>query len=171
MRGTRIYGVFLGVLLAGCNPANTTVKTDPGKASPLHLVFTPGPHVLVYRTTTDLADKVPVILTDDGSSLVSYPDPDDVRNAAARPTPLHQGYLLDNRGIGLNVAFLSMTYADYSALPSVPSEVELMNLIADKHPLKELCDCGSRAAFTDVPAQLDSLIDEGRLRTLCKVLK
>ena len=63
------------------------------------------------------------------------------------PTPLDNGYWLDNRGISSDVAFLSYTYEEYSALPQAPSMQEMLDRIVDKDPLTVIVDCGRRADY------------------------
>ena len=81
-----------------------------------------GPPVYIYKTRNDYYDKVPVTLSDDQSGIVSYPDIRDVYKGGepAYPTKLEGGFLLDNRGIDQNTAFLSVTYEEYAALPKTP---------------------------------------------------
>lgn len=174
MRTARIPAMMLGFQLIACHCAKPATEDASAQASPyVRPVFVTGPPLMVYRTRADLADKVPVILTADGSSIASYPDPRDLQGASGppRPTTLHKGYLLDNRGINGHVAFLKMTYAEYAALKEAPSAQDLMGLIIDKDPLVELCDCGDKQAFSNKVEQLDRLIDDGKLRTICKVIK
>ena len=87
------------------------------------------------------------------------------------PTPLKNGYLIDNKGIFPNVAFLNLTYDDYAKLKDVPSLEKLYALIIDKDPLIELCDCGKRNSFDDIIKQLNQLIEENKLSTKCKKFK
>ncbi len=128
--------VVCGLLLA-CNSAKK-------QAAAIQIEFGAKP-TIVYKTTQDYARYVPVILSADGSEIVSYPGPSDVffRDTLAYPTPLERGYLLDNRGIGPNVAFLDITYEAYSRLEKGLSADELMAHIQDKAPLVECYDCGS----------------------------
>ncbi len=170
----RIALVATVLQLAACHSAKTTAPVEAmGDAAYVQPLFVTGPQVLVYKTRTDLADKVPIILSADGSSVVSYPAPNDVKgpNGLATPTALHKDYLLDNRGIGENVAFISLSYSDYAALSEAPSPDTLLAMVIDKAPLTELCDCGTRKAFTDLTGQLDQLIDAGKLRSVCKVIR
>lgn len=129
--------------------------------------------VLVYRTATDLRDRVPVLLSDDGASIVSFPDPADLRTAGGLPVPtdLGKGWLLDNRGIGPNVAFLRLTYTEYGALETPPSLTELEAAITARDPLVELCDCGRRSDYTDVVKELRALVVKDALLTRCKKVK
>lgn len=86
------------------------------------------PNAVVYQTNGDYADNVPVSLNEEGTALVSYPDPHDI-SAKSRPIELADGWLLDRRGITPTSAFLSYTYKEYAALPSCPSPEELMSRI------------------------------------------
>ena len=84
---------------------------------------------------------------------------------------LEKGYLLDNRGVGENVAFLKMTYEEYSKLENAPSLKELYLLILDKDPLLELCNCGNSKVFSDKVNQLNKVIKADNLRTTCRTIK
>ena len=164
------YFLFFLVLGFGC-------KSKQIQSVDQSIVFTPdhtqGPPAIVYRAKKQYADLVPVILSDDKSRIVSYTSPDDLRQMKNQPLPtmLNEGYFLDNRGININVAFIDIKYADYLQLEKLPSLQEMYALIIDKDPLDELCDCGSRKAFTEITSQLNHLIDSEQLRKVCKVVK
>ena len=104
------------------------------------------PHALVYKTKKDYSKNVPVTMNEDKTTIVSYPAPTDIffNGTFAYPTPLENGYLLDNRGIGPNVAFLDYTYQEYSELKQVPDMKTLIKRIIDRDPFMELWDCGTR---------------------------
>ena len=131
------------------------------------------PHVVIYKTTKDYTQNVPVTLSEDKSQIISYPHPTDlfIGEKLALPAQLHNGYLLDNRGIGKNVAFLKFTYAEYSKFREVPTLEELYKNIIDKNPLTELWDCGKKANFTDLEEQLNEWIDKNLLTEKCKQIK
>ena len=135
--------------------------------------FKVGQPVLVYKTKADYNNFVPVILSDDKTSIVSYPHPQDLITGSGYPLPviLNKGYLLDKRGIGKNVAFIKMTYEDYAKLDNAPSLKTLYELIIDKDPLTELCNCGVKSAFTDQTKQINQLIENNTLRTICKTIR
>jgi hypothetical protein len=156
---------ILAVAFAACMGKNNIAFTPDFE--------TPAPPALVYKTKADYANRVPVLLSEDKTEIIAYPHPADLRvgEAFLMPTTLEEGYLLDNKGIGANVAFLSYTYEEYSKLPETPALKELYNKILDKDPLTELCNCGSKKALTDPEKQLNSLVKEGKLRTVCKVVK
>lgn len=109
------------------------------------------PHVIIYKTARNCDNLVPITLSDDGSRIVSYPDPSDLRigGQLATPTRLTNGYLLDNRGISRHVAFLSYTYEEYAAMKQAPSMEQLLAHIVDRDPLTEYIDCGPRSGFSD----------------------
>lgn len=168
----RIALLTLLVAAVGCKSSDTMQQNNekapasvPGRA--------PGPHALVYKTKGDYQNLVPVLLSDDKTEIVSYPHPKDLVAGGnlLLPTALNGGYMLDNRGIGKNVAFLRLTYPEYAALPSVPTLKELYGYILDKDPLEELCDCGNKSAFADIRKQLNELINKGTMRSTCTTIK
>jgi len=101
-----------------------------------------------------------VILTPDKSSIASYPGIRDVTsgNGFLYPTLLANGYLLDNRGIGPDVAFISYTYEEYSKLTETPDTRELYKLIVDKEPLLEMYNCGNKNQYNELVKTLNDII-------------
>lgn len=126
--------------------------------------------VVIYKTTKDYRNNMPVTLSDDKTTIVSYPHPSDLvlSEGLALPAPLHNGYLLDNRGINKHVAFLKYTYAEYAKLKEAPTLQELQRSIIDKDPLTELWDCGPKANYTNLQEQLNQWIDKNTLAEKCK---
>ncbi len=131
------------------------------------------PHLLVYKTKKNYNKNVPVILSEDKKHIISYPAPSDLKvdNKYAVPTKLKRGYLLDNRGIGLNVAFIKLTYAQYAKLAQAPDPDVLYNMIIDKDPLTELIDCGNKYDMKDPVNEINAKIKKGELRKDYKVIK
>jgi hypothetical protein len=126
----------------------------------------PGPAAIVYKTRANYDNLVPVTLSDDRHSIVAYAHPRDLVYADGRlrtPTPLRDGYLLDNRGITRNVAFLDMSYEDYARMSEAPSIAELNRHIIDRDPLVDYCNCGARVSFSDEIAELNVVIESGQL--------
>jgi hypothetical protein len=115
---------------------------------------------------------VPVMMSADKSKIESYPDIRDIyyEGKFALPTLLENGYLLDNRGIGPQVAFLWYTYEDYSKLSHTPTVEDLMTGLQDRDPLVEMYQCGQRSQYTNIEQELNDLIKSGKLST-CKKLK
>jgi hypothetical protein len=131
------------------------------------------PNLLIYKTRGDYSNFVPVILSTGKNRIVSYPDPSDlVKNGIIqKPIALHGGYWLDRRGINKNVAFLKITYEEYSKAKQAPLVAEMLKQILDKEPLLELYDCGSYILTDGLVLKIDSWIDSGKLGTECKILK
>jgi hypothetical protein len=144
-------------------------ETDKDKVI---LNFKDGPQTVIYKTKKDYKKFVPITLSDDKSKITSYPHPKDIfyKGELAYPTELKNGYLLDNRGINNNVAFLNITYEDYSKLEKVPLLEELYKMILDKDPLSEIYNCGNRYTFKNEISDLNKLIENNGLKE-CKCLK
>lgn len=176
-----IHATLCAVLMFGaCNGGKNTASTpvpEPASAPTPVSVSAPMAEatapVVIYRTKQDHASHVPVTLSEDRTSIVAYPHPKDLRTAGelATPTDLGDGYLLDNRGIGLQVAFLSMDYAPYAALEQAPSLQELDAMIVERDPLESMYTCGPRSNYGDVAVEMSALVKSGSLLKRCKQLK
>jgi hypothetical protein len=164
-----LYSLSL-LILSSCHTGSKTSVSDKGMG--LSPDFrNPGPPTMVYKTRKNYNDKVAIILSPDKSEIISYPDPADIDMSKVLPAPLANGFLLDNRGIDPNVAFLKMTYAEYAKLPKAPSKEELYKMIIDKNPIKEMCNCGNRKSIDDPVSQINYLITHRELESTCKQLK
>ncbi len=82
------------------------------------------PRAVIYKTSGDFIDNVPVQLAADGS-VASYPSPADVSPERSTPLRLADGFLLDRRGISASSVFTSYTYARYARLEKAPEAGEL----------------------------------------------
>ena len=133
--------------------------------------FSAGPTTFLYKTKGDFNKLVPVVLSDDKAKIISYPHPRDVyyKGELAYPTVLEDGYLLDNRGISLNVAFLKVTYEDYSKLEKSPTVDELLELVIDNDPLTVLYNCGNRNQYKDDVTELNNIISSKHLDKCKKI--
>lgn len=146
----RILILVAGLTIQGCKCKEKTSVSEEIVIEKFQTKETAGvnalPRAMVYKTKKDYSKNVPVTLNEDKTAILSYPAPTDIfyNNAFAYPTPLDNGYLLDNRGIGPNVAFLDYTYQEYSKLKQVPEMKILYKKIIDNNPLLELWDCGTR---------------------------
>ena len=125
-----------------------------------------GPLVFIYKTNGDYYYNVPVTMNEERTQITSYPAPVDLSYGGGLrlPTRLVDGYLLDNKGIGPNVAFLSYTYEEYSKMKTAPSMEELMSHIIAKHPLTVWHQCGYRSDYTNLVPQLNQLIEKEYLQ-------
>jgi hypothetical protein len=162
---------ILVLLNISCSPKKEVVQNSREKLLKQSLIFEPP--VLVYKTKRNYNNLVPILLSDDGKTIISYPQPKDliVGSSFTLPTILNDGYLIDNRGIGRNVAFLSISYEEYSRFKNAPSIEEIYKLIIDKEPLLELCNCGTKTNFTNSEKELNYMISNNKLKTICKLIK
>jgi hypothetical protein len=130
-----------------------------------------GPPVIVYQTKADFFDKVPVTLSQDKSEVISYPGVKDIffNGEFSYPTKLNNGYLLDNRGIDPNSAFLNLSYEEYSKLQTYPTKSELYSLILEKDPFTEMYNCGNKYKYKDLVQELNAMIDNEKLATQKKL--
>ena len=148
--------ILMSAIISSCCTANKAGQTQTSQNNTM-----PGPKAIIYQTTKDYSKLVPIILSEDKKSIVSYPDVKDVfyDGKLAYPTQLHNGYLLDNRGINENVAFLKLTYEEYSKLAKTPAPKQLMKMVTDNQPITRMYSCGVRSSFKDVEQELNSKID------------
>lgn len=166
IRSTLHISVLLAIaLMSACITSKKTSHVNPVQPTPVTAVtvVTATPEVIIYQTTRNYSEFVPVILSDDKKKIESYPDVKDIyyKGKLAYPTPLHRGYWLDNRGISKNVAFTKLTYEAYSKLPVTPSAENLMTMITDSKPIKRMYSCGKRSSFKDLVSDLNAKIDKG----------
>jgi len=130
------------------------------------------PSVIIYKTKADYSKNVPLTLSDDKSKILNYPGVKDVyyKGALAYPTHLVKGYLLDNRGVNINTAFLSLTYEEYSKLNTTPAPDDLYKMIIDKEPFKEMYNLGNRYGFKDEVNEINELIEHHKLKEFKKLI-
>jgi hypothetical protein len=175
MRKRSTLKLFPGYLLMGLIFISCSHHVSPSGSASVSEKGTVGvtsPPCVIYHTREDYSMYVPVILSADKSKIESYPDIKDIyfNGKLSVPSLLADGFLLDNRGIGLQVAFLSYTYEEYSRLSSTPPATDLMSLLLDKNPLDEMYQCGKRSQYNNIEQELNVLITSGKLNT-CKKLK
>jgi S-methylmethionine-dependent homocysteine/selenocysteine methylase len=132
---------------------------------------TAGPPVLIYKTKQDYFQNVPVVLNEDKTSVVSFPAISDLmrNNAFTYPTLLENEFLLDNRGIAKNTAFITLTYEEYSRLEKTPTVDEILKLILDNDPFVVLYNCGSRYNYDDILSELNLKITTNKLNEFKKL--
>ncbi|RYD81834.1 MAG: hypothetical protein EOP53_05355 [Sphingobacteriales bacterium] len=152
---------------------DTTVKEPVRVIAEKKLDFSAGPPTIVYRTKDDYRRNVAITLSDDKTKVTGFPHPNDVfyKSLLAYPYPLRGEYLLDNRGINKNTAFISMNYEQYSKLPEPPKPEELFEMIIDKEPFVEMCNCGNRNQFRNEITELNALIADSTLTKKCIKIK
>ena len=180
MKAEIIVILAAALALQACHSTKTTQGTADGNAMPeidatskYHPTILSGtvakqPKAIVYRTSVPCSDLVPVQLSADGTSLISYPAPGDISEARSTPLQLDGGWWLDRRGIGPGTAFTTYTYADYAALQAPPSESDLMAAIIPDARVTEMVEMPFPYS-PDCAAQCNELIASGLPG--CKIMK
>jgi len=168
------------ILFAACHSAKvaTAKKTDTNTSvvAPKVAKVT-GPPMIIYKTIGNYNDFVPVTLSEDGNSIVSYPAPSDLKvgEELMQPTPLKDGFLIDNRGINEHTAFTNIPYTEYAGMKEAPKLEELMNRIVDKHPFQLMFVCGVKSSYGSSSQELiikaNQMIDNGTIYQACKCSK
>lgn len=154
------------MILSGC--ASKKPVNAPQEAESAMVVSAPSvasnavralPKAVIYKTRKDYSNLVPITLDASKTKILSYPAPTDLANA--RPTQLTGGYLLDNRGIGVNSVFTKYTYDEYSALPSAPSTDELLASIVDYDPFEAIYVTDAPRSSSNGTDYYNNLINSG----------
>ncbi len=164
--------IFLATGLISCS--NSKVNNSKQLESKNEEVATntmAGPKIIIYKTKADYHNNVPVTLSDNKSEIISYPDIKDIfyKGELAYPTKLNDNFLLDNRGIDENVAFLNYTYERYSKLDKTPTIDILFADILDNDPITEMYNCGSKYDYKDMVIELNDAIDNNKFDSFQKL--
>lgn len=157
---------IISILLIGCKGGEKVAKNEISGEDLVR--YNSQARAIIYKTNGDFYNKVPVIMNEERTEIVSYPAPSDLLldGKPVYPAKLKKDFLLDNRGINERVAFLSFSYEEYSKMESAPEMSVLMTSILEKYPLTEMYDCGKRAEYKDLILDINVLIDRGL--TNCK---
>lgn len=129
---TIFFPIVIAVMLMACSSNKSQVRpVDKSSSQPVSVFSRSSrpnkalPKAVIYRTNGDYIDNVAVNLNSQRTALISFPAPTDITSHST-PVELGDGWLFDRRGgIGINSAFLSYTYSQYSALKSTPSSLQL----------------------------------------------
>lgn len=161
--------LFILLILVGCSAENKIMSNNSNINEEIKQISSISPQLIIYKTRKNYNNLIPVLLSDDKTQIISYPHPKDIKigDELQFPTLLNKEYLIDNRGITRNVAFLKITYDEYSKLENVPSLEYLYSMIVDKNPLIEYYNCGLRSEYKDKIQLLNQMIDNGELKARC----
>lgn len=178
MRSKSIHLTLLiaAIVVLGCNSQKNNSKSSLAGTKKRHNeLIVQGKkalaRIIIYKTKNDYTKFVPVIMNAKKTKIIAYPSPFDVyyKGKLAYPTKLKNGYLLDNRGITKNVAFLSITYEEYVKLDHVDIAF-LQKKILDKNPLTFIAICNSRRV-TETLSEYNHLINSGFKNCTCYELE
>ena len=127
--------------------------------------------VIIFKTKSDFYYNVPIIISDNKNEIISYPHPSDltIEKKLRLPIKLINGFLLDNRGISKNIAFIKLTYEDYSKLNQPPSLLDLKEMILDDDPILEIYDCGFFSDYDDLVKDLNTIISQNEFHKFMKI--
>ena len=139
-----IVFMLLAVAAISCKTSSSAIESGEGTSfrSQPKMVGTAAAlaPMIIYKTTGNYDNLVPVTMDETKTRITSYPAPGDLyyRGVLAMPQSLMEGYLLDRRGISANTVFTDYTYQEYAAMDKTPSIEELMSHIKYKDPFVEL---------------------------------
>lgn len=154
MKATLIALIIASAMLSACKSSSISPTTSGNAIAVAAL-----PQAQIYRTSTDVDALVPVQVNPVDGSLVSFPAPSDI-TGAQMPVVLHDGWLLDRRGISPNTRFLTYTYSRYHSLLETPSPAELKAAIVPDARVTEIVSLPYKMSEV-TPAMADSLISAG----------
>lgn len=147
-----ILPIILTIIITACG--STKKQNDMNNA--------PAP-VIIYKTKQDYSNLVPVTLNPQGTQITSYPGPNDLtfEGEPALPVELHDGFLLDRRGINQYSAFTSFTYEEYARLSAPPTTEALFKSIVDPDPFTAIYRCENIHNDENLVKELNRRIRKG----------
>ncbi|MCF8367801.1 MAG: hypothetical protein K9G76_02075 [Bacteroidales bacterium] len=167
MQVKSVLSVFTLIVIMSSLSCKSHIKSaeEPAKNEAPAKTAKAGPAVIIYKTSGKYFNNVPVSLSADKKSVVSFPGPKDIyyKGEFSYPSLLENGYFLDNRGIDENTAFLKITYEEYSKFEKAPTSDEIMEMVLDNNPFTEMYHCGSRFDYKNLESELNDIITNGRL--------
>lgn len=173
MKTSMIFLMVFMMALTSCkvrkeDKANSSATEQVNNVSNVAMATAP---VIIYKTKADYTSNIPVVLSDDKAKIVSFPDVADVKSVEGFRTPvrLANSFLLDKQGIGVNTAFVSYTYEEYSNLEQTPTANQLFDMIIDNDPILEIYNCGSKNDFKDIVADLNKAISSNDMSSFKKL--
>lgn len=130
-----------------------------------HVDFS-GPPTIIYKMKNDYSKLVPVVLNEDKTAIISYPAPKDLLDHQGHlryPTQQERGYYLDELGVGVNTAYISISMDKYCHMIAVPSLDSLFSLVIDDDPFMKMYNLGNRKQYLDTQ-RVAELISSGKYK-------
>ncbi len=127
--------------------------------------------VIIYKTKAEYYNLVPVFLSEDKNKITFYPSREDLYkdDFLSYPNKMSKDYIYDNFGINENIAFLDISYDDYSQSSQELSREVLYEKIIDKDPILEMYDCKNLDIANNI-VELNKLIKRNEL-SQCEKIK
>ena len=119
---------FMALLTMGC--ANKRLSSSESGCNMLR-------PVVIYKTTSDFSNNIPIGMNETKTEIVSYPGISDVSDNK-KPILLDNGYLIDRFGLSVNSVYTSYTYEEYKNLPKQPSIKDLQARVIEMKPFTEM---------------------------------
>lgn len=125
--------------------------------------------VIVYKTSRDYSNNVPIIYSKETGTITSYPAPTDVqRFKELKPIELKDGFLLDQIGVNPNTVYLEYTLDEYSSFKKAPSIESMVEKIIEYAPFVELYNLGQPNSKNNSIEKLNNLIQTNEIKALGK---
>lgn len=143
MKSNIIVSILFILIIISCK---TTSDIDYSK------VDYDGIPTVIYKMKADYSNLVPVVLNEAKTEVIAYPGPKDLFNREGElrlPLPLDRGFYMDEIGIGLNTAYISLTIDEYAHMIQAPLRDSLFKLIVDNDPFTKMYDLGHRKQYLD----------------------
>jgi hypothetical protein len=169
--------VFAFASLVSCKPSEKAqtgnISNNQSQTSDKQSLNMALPPTYIYKTRKDYSQLVPVLVSATTKEIYAYPDKKDLLldGKLRQPSQLIDGYLLDNKGLSKDAAFLKLTYAQYVALDHTPTAKELQELIIDNEPFTELYQCKKNLHSESKLDYFNQLIQNGQLQKECVRIK
>jgi hypothetical protein len=163
-----IIGVFFWIQRGRFFGLNNKRAQNEAGIEKSKVVTMAGPPTVIYKTKADYVNLVPVGMSEDRKSIVSYPNMTDML-PNNYPIKLSAGYYFGS--VSVNSGFLKLTMEEYAALNELPSPEKLYDMLTDKDPFLEMYACGSRYEFKEIEKELNQIIDSGKLTSRCDKIK
>lgn len=131
MKTNLIWGLL--IMLGSCSH-NVYVKNESQKTGgyePVEIAVDNKvyklPQASAFRMSGNYSNNVAIGMNANGD-ITYFPAPTDI-TADSKPIDLGNGWWLNRQGIGENAIFTKYTFAEYAALPQVPSIAQLKNSV------------------------------------------
>lgn len=126
-----------------------------------------GPPTVIYKVSDEYVNLVPVVLNEDKTRVIAYPAPKDMYNTKGElrfPNALGKGYYLDQIGVGLHTAYISLTIEEYANMEKPPTLDSLYQLVIEKDPFKRMYNLGNRKQYPDEEV-VKELVSSGKYKS------
>lgn len=127
---------------------------------------------VIYKMKADYSLLVPVMLNAEKNKIMAYPAPKDLFNKEGElrfPIPLDKGFYLDEIGVSVNTAYLSLTIDKYSHMVQVPHIDSLFKLVVENDPFERIYNLGNRMQYIDKQELIKEIVTSGKYKNYKKV--